>query len=212
MHPGHQHGEPGVERHRGQPSGVDPSVDFPPIDILFLCTGNICRSPMAEALLRHHLDARGIPSRVHSAGVLRDGDAASGHGVDILRERGIVLDDHRSRRMTLEMIRGADLVLGMAREHVRESVVLAPETFGLSFTLKEIVRRGSETGPRAAGQSFEEWLAKVHAGRQPSMLMGSSRDDDVADPYGLSRDVYERTAEELDLLVLALVDLAWGSV
>jgi protein-tyrosine phosphatase len=181
------------------------------IDVLLVCTGNICRSPMAEALLRDRLARRGVPSHVHSCGLLDEGQPASAHGVDVLRERQLDLSGHRSRTMTRELVTGADLLLGMARLHVREAVVLAPEVWPRSFTLKELVRRGEDVGARPPGQSVEEWLQKAHAGRSHADLLGDATEDDVFDPVGSSRAVYERTASELADLTDRLVALLFGS-
>lgn len=165
---------------------------------------------MAEAFLRRRLDGIGVAARVHSAGLLSDGMPASAEGVRTLRNMGLDTSGHRSRRLSPALLQPADLVLGMAREHVRASVLAAPDSWPRTFTLKELVRRGEERGPRAPGQSFEDWLAKVHAGRSRSELMGDSDDDDVADPIGLDADYYRGTAEELDDLVRRLLELAWG--
>ena len=165
---------------------------------------------MAEAFLRHRLQEIGVDGRVHSAGLLADGNRASAEGVAAMRAWGLDTSTHRSRRMTQEMVAGADLVLGMAREHVREAVLLWPEAWPKTFTIKELVRRGEQAGPRAPGQPFDEWLSKIHAGRSRSQLLGSSPDDDVADPIGLGPQDYRRTAEEIDALVAGLVELAWG--
>ncbi|MEO7836729.1 MAG: low molecular weight phosphatase family protein [Acidimicrobiales bacterium] len=175
-----------------------------------VCTGNICRSPMAEAFLRRRLDGIGEEATVHSAGLLSDGLPATGAGVAALRNLGVDISAHRSRRLSSALVEPADLVLGMAREHVRASVLMAPVAWPRAFTLKELVRRGDERGPRAPGQPFEEWLAKVHAGRGTSDLAGFSPDDDVADPFGLDADYYRGTAKELDDLVRRFVELAWG--
>ena len=133
----------------------------------------------------------------------------SEYAVAVVRSRGLDIAAHRSTSMERDLLLGADLILGMAREHVREAVVRVPEVWPRAFTLKELVRRAAETGPRADGQSFEEWLAKCHAGRVHTDLLGSSRADDVADPYGSSRQNYERTALELHELIERLVDLAF---
>ncbi len=147
---------------------------------------------------------------VRSAGLLHTGHPASAHGIDVLSERGIDLSTHRSRSMTAELLRQADLVLAMAREHVREAVVLESSAWPRTFTLKELVRRGEEIGPRRADESLEQWLARAHAGRRPQQLMGYSLDDDVADPIGRPRNAYERMVADLDRLVERLVWLVWG--
>ncbi len=164
---------------------------------------------MAEGLLKHALAARGIEARVHSAGLLDDGRPASTHGVDVLRSHGIDLGKHRSRRFTVEMVREADLVIGMARQHVREAVVQVPAAWPRSFTLKELVRRGSSVGPRRSGEALADWLIRVHAGRRASEMLGDDEHDDVFDPIGSSRSRYEATASELEGLVHRLVEMAF---
>ena len=145
-----------------------------------------------------------------SAGLLEAGNPASQHGVDVLSGLGIDLSAHRSQSMTRELLQGADLVLAMAREHVREAVVNAPEIFPRTFTLKELVRRGRQIGPRQPGESLERWLARAHTGRTARELMGQSREDDVDDPIGRPRTAYERMVEELSGLLDELVWLMWG--
>jgi protein-tyrosine phosphatase len=164
---------------------------------------------MAEAFLRQRLEERGVQAHVHSAGLRLDGERASSEGVNVLAERGLDLSGHRSRIMDAELIGEADLVLALAREHLREAVLAAPSRWARAFTLKELVRRGGMIGPRAPGESLEGWLARAHSGRTKGDLLGSSEEDDVADPIGLGRPVYERTADELSALVDHLVDLAW---
>ncbi|MDP9069753.1 MAG: hypothetical protein M3N68_00410 [Actinomycetota bacterium] len=165
---------------------------------------------MAEAFLRHRLQELGVEARVHSAGLLDTGRPASAEGIRAMGAWGLDTSAHRSRRMTAELVARADLVVGMAREHVREAALLSPEAWSKTFTIKELVRRGEQVGPRASGQPFDEWLAKLHAGRARSDLLGSSPDDDVADPIGLGPEQYRRTAVEIDELVARLVELGWG--
>ena len=105
------------------------------IDIVLLCTGNVCRSPMAEVLLRERLRAAGVAATVSSAGTWRAGEPASGGSLRAMQARGMDLSDHRSRLLDRDAVDGADLVVGMAREHVREVAVLVPELFGRTFTL-----------------------------------------------------------------------------
>jgi protein-tyrosine-phosphatase len=178
--------------------------------VLFLCTGNICRSPMAEFMLRHRLAALGVDARVSSAGLFEDDMSPTAEAVAVMAALGLDTSGHRSRRMTQPMIDDADLVLGMARMHLREALTVLPSAWPKTFTLKELVRRAEWVGPREPWQPFAEWLEKVHAGRSRTELLGSSSEDDVADPIGMSRAVYERTAQEIDRLVERLVGLGWG--
>lgn len=176
---------------------------------------------MGEALLRDRLARRGVEARVASAGLVSDDVPASDGSVRAMTRRGLDLSAHRSRRLTEEAVESADLVLGMAREHVREAVVLVPEALGRAFTLREVVRRAEAVGPRRSAdpsrpgaplEPLEAWLARVGEGRRPSDLLGASPDDDIPDPMGMSRRAYERTAEVISDLVDRLVDLAFPSV
>jgi protein-tyrosine phosphatase len=171
----------------------------------------MCRSPVAEAFLKGKLTAAGVTDvHVHSAGLLESGRAATDDNLDTMSLRGIDLSEHRSRQMTDAMLGAADLIVAMAREHVREVAVSVPDAWPRTFTLRELVRRGNEIGPRQSGQPLDEWLAKAHAGRSPAHLLGSSADDDVADPMGRGRHAYEVAADEIEALVNQLVDLVWG--
>jgi protein-tyrosine phosphatase len=108
-------------------------------------------------------------------------------------------------------VTSSDLVVGLAREHVREATLLVPSAYPRTFTLKELVRRGGEVGARGDGESFDEWLARLHEGRNSLMHLGTSPEDDVEDPIGRRPAVYERVADELAQLVDQFVDLAWGT-
>ena len=82
--------------------------------ILIVCTGNVCRSPMAMGLLRQRLAQDGLDSQVSvsSAGVYGlDGSAASRPGVDVLAERGIDISEHRARTIDQKEVAEADLLL-----------------------------------------------------------------------------------------------------
>lgn len=165
---------------------------------------------MGEVLLRDRLARVGVDAEVHSAGLLSEGAAASPHGVSAMAKRGLDLSSHRSQKLTRDAVVRADLVLGMAREHVREAVVLEPSSLARTFTLRELARRAERTGPRRPGpegglEPFSDWLARVGAGRRAADLLGTSTDDDVADPMGLSKRAYERTAQEIEDLVTTIV-------
>ena len=164
---------------------------------------------MAEALLRAALGERAVDASVSSAGLFRGGVPASPGSIRAMARRGLDLDGHRSRTVTEALLEGADLVLGMARLHIREAVVAVPDVWPRAFTLKELVRRGSAAGPRTPGQPLEAWLATLHEGRRRGDLIGDDPEDDVADPVGGPERLYLATAEELEALVARLVDLTF---
>jgi protein-tyrosine phosphatase len=164
---------------------------------------------MAAALLARRLGEVGVDVRVRSAGLLAGGSPAPEEAVASMAARGIDTSGHRSRRMDAAEIRSADLVLAMAREHVREAVAAVPSAWPRTFTLKELVRRAEQAGPRVAGEDLASWLVRLGAGRARAELLGASPEDDVADPLGGSRSHYERAAGELEALVDRLVELGF---
>lgn len=88
--------------------------------ILFVCTANVCRSPMAAGILNHELSKRGLASEflVESAGIWGVSDLPVVPEVmKIMNERGIDVSHHRSRIITEEIIDEADLILTMERSH-----------------------------------------------------------------------------------------------
>ena len=91
------------------------------MNIVVLCTGNICRSPMAEVLLGRQAAAHGSPATVSSAGFATEDRAAEPHAIRVMADRGLDLSGHRSRLATAAILAPADLVIGMTREHIREA-------------------------------------------------------------------------------------------
>ena len=162
---------------------------------------------MAEVFLRRDLARRGVAASVSSTGTISAGRPASADAVEVLADLGLDLSTHRSRVIDTEQVAGADLVLAMAREHVREAAVVAPASYWRTFTLKELVRRADERGGPQPGESLDDWLARLGAGRSPTSHLGSSAGDDVADPIGQRLSVYERTATELADLTDRLAEL-----
>jgi protein-tyrosine phosphatase len=177
--------------------------------VLFVCTANIVRSPIAAALLEMRLQETAPEVVVESAG-LREADANLDEGaLRVLDQLGVDLRGHHSRAIDSPMVDAATLVLGLEREHVREAVLLEPSSWPRTFTLKEIVRRGEAEGTRRPGESIPNWIARAHADRTQRDLLGADRADDVADPFGGPPGGYEDAAEEIDDLVARLVSLLW---
>jgi protein-tyrosine-phosphatase len=92
-----------------------------PFRVLYLCSGNTCRSPMAEGVLRKLVEDLGEsapPIESLSAGTLGIvGSPAAHYSVDVSAEHGVDIRDHRSQAATRELLHAADLVLALATEH-----------------------------------------------------------------------------------------------
>ena len=94
-------------------------------NILFVCTGNSCRSVMAEGLFRHLVKGREKSFLIGSAGTnALDGYEASEQAVQVMKKEGIDVSNHRSRRLTSAMVRSADKIFVMETRH-REAILQA---------------------------------------------------------------------------------------
>jgi len=179
--------------------------------VLVICTANQCRSPVAGGFLAKQVEARGLQLTVNSAGLLEGGVQSPSEIVRAATMFGLDLSGHRSRQIDVELLDSASLVIGMTRSHVREVAVRRPTLWRCTFTIRELVRRGGEIGPRPEGISLEEWLAEAHGDRAPQDLMGAGSDDDVTDPMGGVQAEYNEMAENLYGLTHELAELLWPS-
>jgi protein-tyrosine phosphatase len=178
--------------------------------IVVLCTANVCRSPMAAALLARRLATLGVTVPVRSAGMIGGGDPPHPEVVSVMASYGIEITSHRSRIVCAADLAPASLVLTMTRDHLRHAAITEPGAWPRAFTLKELIRRGERIGPRPPGEPFSGWLSRAHAGRARTSLLGDSPDDDVTDPAGGPLLAYADTAGLLDRLVARLAELGWA--
>ena len=102
--------------------------------IITVCTGNTCRSPMAEAMLREKL---GDIAEVCSRGIIATGAGPSEESTEVMREMGYDISDHISKRLSLEDIQSADLILTMTLNHKRIIAASVPSAKDKVFTLCE---------------------------------------------------------------------------
>jgi protein-tyrosine phosphatase len=181
--------------------------------ILFVCTGNIARSPFMELTLANRLagtSAVGLPIR--SAGTYAL--ARSGVHPEVtneLRARGIDPSDFTTTQLTANLIIEAGLILTASREHRRLVARLAPERRNVTFTLRQFVRliQLDPVGEvRVATDGPLEALAQL-ASRNRGLSSGSQDDDDIIDPVN-SRRQFPAMFAAVDPAISLLADLITG--
>lgn len=180
--------------------------------ILLVCTGNICRSPAAERLLRARLE--GVAVRVESAGT----SALVGQPIaepmsNLLRSHGVSPGGFAARRLTEPLVTGAALVLGMTREHRASVVQLAPQVVRRSFTLLEFARlTGLVDLALLRDIPWPDRLAAVVtlAAAERRAVAGDPAIDDVADPFRRSQQVYDTSFVRLQRAVTGVAGVLNG--
>src|SRR5688572_23238782 len=144
--------------------------------VLFVCTGNICRSPMAEGLFRHATKGRN-DFRVISAGVgAVDGLPPSEYAVRALKELGIDISKQRSRMLTADLVSQADYIFGMTHSHVDAIMLLYPQAAEKTFLLRE----------------FDETL--------------DAYENDISDPIGGSYEIYCNCRDQIEQGIASMLN------
>ena len=167
-------------------------------DLLFVCTGNICRSPTAELIAAARLPKEHF--RVHSAGTYGlEGYAIEPGAARELAALGIASEAFRARRITAELVHGADLVLTATREHRSAVVTLDPRALGKAFTMREFARLVDAVGPLPVDDPADRARLVVAAAAEARSRHSPHRPeaDDVADPYGRGAAAYERAMRDI---------------
>lgn len=181
--------------------------------ILTVCTGNICRSPLAEQLLRRELGAvagageDGLDVTVASAGTAAlVGEPMDERAARYSEQLGAVPDGHRARQLTADIVRSSDLILVAGREHRRAVVELLPRASRFAFTLREFARLLAtfNSDDRAAIAAEPELHARLAtlvdlaaSNRGVAELPDDPADDDIIDPFRQSDAVYAESVEQL---------------
>jgi protein-tyrosine phosphatase len=169
-------------------------VPLAPFSVLLVCTGNICRSPAAELLLRAALGPSS-GTRVSSAGLdARDGEPVAPPMAALLRGRGLDPDGLRARQLQPEVLRAADLVLTMTAEQRSGVVRRLPAAVRRVFTLREFAELAGLVGAPVAGGDRPAPAARlaavVAAVPAARALRGRGEPADVEDPYGRDDAAY----------------------
>jgi protein-tyrosine phosphatase len=176
--------------------------------VLFVCTGNICRSPIAERLLRARVGNQAPPLTAASAGTR----AVTGYGMDrdaatVLRELGGDPDRHVARQLTPGVLAWADLVLTATTAHRSDVIQTDPMAMRRTFTMREFVRLATPLASLATDSSvptLQAYVAKV-ADQRGHAEPAAPGADDIADPYRMPLPVMQECGREIASVVDGLL-------
>lgn len=165
-----------------------------------VCTGNLCRSPMAEGLLRAAAERKGCDIEVSSVGTWAHmGYPAMPESVMVLKNKGIDITGHRSRPVDIVELRAADVVVAMTSVHIKELKNLVPDIDRKLVLMKELVELAieGELPPTA-----EARVGRLLGANRPEWRRALDLDDPIGKPIG----AYEKTATEIEMGIEVLVN------
>jgi len=176
-----------------------------PVRILTVCTGNICRSPVAERLLQAGLDeVQPGAFEVRSAGTrAMVGDPVQPPSAKIIRSYGGTPEDFAARQLTPKLLKESDLVLAMTAQHRGAVMQLDPSLLKRTFTIREFARMlqvlEQRDAPAAAVDlpAFWRGLPARAASVRHLALAPEASDNDVIDPYRRGQEQYNQMEAEL---------------
>ena len=181
-----------------------------PFSIVFVCTGNRFRSPLARAFVERL--TLGLPVEIGTAGTLDIGEQdALAEAREIAVSCGLDLSGHRSRALRGMSLAGVDLVLGFEEDHVRRAIVDATAPRSGSFRFRELVELLEHVAATPDPSPLERARAAVAAAdelrrTEPSLVPGA----DIPDPFGRSWQVYRETAVLIQRLSVELAERLFG--
>ena len=173
------------------------------LNILVVCTGNVCRSPLAEKLLQTRLTGAGIPAIVTSAGTRAMVDhPMTAEAAFLAAQYGAEPTLHAAQQLTTDRIATADLVLTATREHRGEVVSLHPRANRYAYTLNQFARLVSAVDDAVIEPvetpTITSYLAEISATKGLALPPLDPHDDDIEDPYRRSAEIYDRVGIAID--------------
>ena len=181
--------------------------------ILFVCTGNVCRSPYMEYRLRALIEGTAPAIQIYSAGTrAAENSPMSPPMARRLDEQSIDPSRFGATLLRRDHVDAATVVITATRAHRRDVVHLQPDAAERTFTLAQLARLLRAAPPHQPPAASVAELIEIALGARGAAPLGRPEDDDLEDPWRRSRRVYGRVADRIDDLLIPLAQrLAAGA-